>query len=248
MYRSPIPLPALCAAALACAVATAQERRAAEASTSRPAQYASWAELEKQILAERSGPKVAETWTPVVEEFAKRMGGKDDALCARLWLLQQTWWQREAGTMAESSRVMAEQILADYPRSPQLAKIAEYAYVFSDADRVRILEDLAKSGVAPVEAASLHALGSRELRAKDEETKKRGEARFKVIAEKHKDVPFKHTTYGALAHASLNQHASATLAVGAQAPEIVGTDVDCKPLKLSDHRGKVVVLDFWGFW
>jgi thiol-disulfide isomerase/thioredoxin len=38
------------------------------------------------------------------------------------------------------------------------------------------------------------------------------------------------------------------LAIGKLAPEIVGTDVDGKPLKLSDHRGKVVVLVFWASW
>ncbi len=32
------------------------------------------------------------------------------------------------------------------------------------------------------------------------------------------------------------------------APEIVGEDVDGVPFKLSDYRGKVVVLDFWGNW
>ena len=32
------------------------------------------------------------------------------------------------------------------------------------------------------------------------------------------------------------------------APEIVGADVDGKPMKLSDFRGKVVALDFFGFW
>jgi len=36
--------------------------------------------------------------------------------------------------------------------------------------------------------------------------------------------------------------------VGQQAPEIIGEDVDGKEFKLSDYRGKVVVLDFWGFW
>jgi hypothetical protein len=29
------------------------------------------------------------------------------------------------------------------------------------------------------------------------------------------------------------------------APEIVGTDQDGKEFKLSDYRGKVVMLDFW---
>jgi cytochrome oxidase Cu insertion factor (SCO1/SenC/PrrC family) len=38
------------------------------------------------------------------------------------------------------------------------------------------------------------------------------------------------------------------LAVGQAAPEIEGTDLDGVPFKLSDYRGKVVVLDFWGHW
>ena len=36
--------------------------------------------------------------------------------------------------------------------------------------------------------------------------------------------------------------------IGRPAPEIDGTDVEGKPFKLSDYRGKVVALDFWGFW
>ncbi|MFT4511836.1 MAG: hypothetical protein ACI89X_001042 [Planctomycetota bacterium] len=36
--------------------------------------------------------------------------------------------------------------------------------------------------------------------------------------------------------------------VGAAAPEIDGVDVDGVNFKLSDYRGKVVLLDFWGFW
>jgi hypothetical protein len=36
--------------------------------------------------------------------------------------------------------------------------------------------------------------------------------------------------------------------VGKPAPEIDGEDVDGKKFKLSDYRGKVVLLDFWGNW
>jgi hypothetical protein len=36
--------------------------------------------------------------------------------------------------------------------------------------------------------------------------------------------------------------------LGKPAPEIEGEDIDGKPLKLSDYRGKVVLLDFWGNW
>ncbi len=38
------------------------------------------------------------------------------------------------------------------------------------------------------------------------------------------------------------------LAVGKVAPEVEGEDIDGKRFKLSDYRGKVVVLDFWGHW
>jgi thiol-disulfide isomerase/thioredoxin len=37
-------------------------------------------------------------------------------------------------------------------------------------------------------------------------------------------------------------------AVGTQAPEIEGDDLDGRALKLSDLRGKVVLLAFWGDW
>ena len=36
--------------------------------------------------------------------------------------------------------------------------------------------------------------------------------------------------------------------LGLPAPEIVGEDLDGVPFRLSDYRGKVVVLDFWGHW
>jgi peroxiredoxin len=36
--------------------------------------------------------------------------------------------------------------------------------------------------------------------------------------------------------------------IGNLAPEVVGEDIDGKPIRLSDYRGKVVLLDFWGTW
>ena len=39
-----------------------------------------------------------------------------------------------------------------------------------------------------------------------------------------------------------------TIRVGKEAPEIKAPDLDGKEFKLSDYRGKVVLLDFWGHW
>ncbi len=38
------------------------------------------------------------------------------------------------------------------------------------------------------------------------------------------------------------------LSVGRPAPEISGQDIDGKSFRLSDYRGKVVLVDFWGHW
>ena len=38
------------------------------------------------------------------------------------------------------------------------------------------------------------------------------------------------------------------LSIGSLAPDFTTKDVDGVEFKLSDYRGKVVVLDFWGYW
>ncbi len=53
-------------------------------------------------------------------------------------------------------------------------------------------------------------------------------------------------TIGDLAQGELT--ALRDIQVGQTAPEIVGQDVDGHPMRLSDHRGKVVVLIFSGEW
>jgi RNA polymerase sigma factor (sigma-70 family) len=59
---------------------------------------------------------------------------------------------------------------------------------------------------------------------------------------------------GKAAYAKLVKDANAELAeirnlsVGQPAPEIAGEDIDGKPFKLSDYRGKVVYLSFWADW
>ena len=50
------------------------------------------------------------------------------------------------------------------------------------------------------------------------------------------------------AQVQVQVHSPADLAIGKVAPEISGVDVDGRKFKLSDYRGKVVVLDFWGDW
>ncbi len=62
------------------------------------------------------------------------------------------------------------------------------------------------------------------------------------VIKKYDDVPYRGDTLGEAARTLRN------LAVGKTVPEIRGEDVDGQVFKLSDYRGKVVLLDFWGNW
>jgi RNA polymerase sigma factor (sigma-70 family) len=54
------------------------------------------------------------------------------------------------------------------------------------------------------------------------------------------------TTYGKMAAVQLG--ALQNLTIGRHAPEIEGRDLEGKKFKLSDYRGKVVVVSFWATW
>jgi thiol-disulfide isomerase/thioredoxin len=69
---------------------------------------------------------------------------------------------------------------------------------------------------------------------------------FQRVVEKYGDVPYVHGTLGKAAAAELFEIQK--LAVGQPVPNIEAEDADGKTYKLSDYRGKVVVLDFWATW
>ena len=79
-------------------------------------------------------------------------------------------------------------------------------------------------------------------------TQNRNEAlqHFVVIQQKYASVKTFQGQLGPLAN--IQEFKLAHLSVGGVAPEITGKDVFGKPLKLSDFRGKIVLLDFWGDW
>ena len=60
------------------------------------------------------------------------------------------------------------------------------------------------------------------------------------------DVAAQNTTLGEVARRAL--FGIRHLSVGRVAPEIEGEDIFGRKFKLSDYRGKVVLLTFWGHW
>lgn len=87
---------------------------------------------------------------------------------------------------------------------------------------------------------------ARLLRQDRTKTQKEIEAVFAQAARKHGDVkPPDGDTIAEQAETELS--ALRTMSVGSLAPDIVGEDQDGQPFKLSDYRGKVVLLDFWSY-
>ena len=72
------------------------------------------------------------------------------------------------------------------------------------------------------------------------------EQHYELMLKSFADVPTSDGTLGEIAKKALFRIRH--LSIGRVAPEIVGEDIFGKTFKLSDYRGKVVVLSFWGHW
>lgn len=227
---------------------------------SRDAGAAELAALQKRHDA--SELRYAPRYRAFQEEYlalAKKFRGSEPALTAELWLLRNAWWLREAGTgtstdpgkstvgkstMGESTaRSVVDRILDTYPHSPRLAKIADYRYSLGKADQAAVFARV--ESVTPHDSVKAAILLARAKTDKSAENKK---ALFEELAQRYGHLPWRTSTYATIAHASLNPHSAEDLAMGQVAPEIRGKDIHGVEFKLSDYRGKVVLLDFWGDW
>ena len=76
---------------------------------------------------------------------------------------------------------------------------------------------------------------------------KKAEETFERVAKEFGDVTsYGKTTFADQANGELFEMRN--LVIGKVAPDIEGEDLDGVKFKLSDYRGKVVVIDFWGDW
>ena len=105
-------------------------------------------------------------------------------------------------------------------------------------------------GVLALDAKSKFALAEYQKSPDEEKLATVAEAQFEAVLKDYGDAPRlireKAGTIGEFVTAELFELRN--LRVGKTVPEIEGEDVDGVKFKLSDYRGKVVMLDFWGHW
>lgn len=140
-------------------------------------------------------------------------------------------------------------ILERHPDSEDLLEVAEYVGVLRrglDAELYeRLMAALLASKHPMIQANALYSKGygllSTRGRKPSADDIKQGNAMLAKCASLAKG-----TELALRAHAP--EFEKTRLQIGMEAPDIFGKDLDGVPFKLSDYRGKVIVLDFWGDW
>jgi AhpC/TSA family len=152
----------------------------------------------------------------------------------------------------EGAKAVA-QLIEKYPDNPAIERVCAILGRGGIANADALLQQiLAKSDKPKVKAAAALAIGQALASKTDGLGDKPAEA-DKVAAEGEKYLAMAIDLYGKENEAQRNSaeaelRALRTLRVGRPAPEIKAGDLDGKDFKLSDYRGKVVLLDFWGNW
>ncbi|MFT4540516.1 MAG: hypothetical protein ACI841_000143 [Planctomycetota bacterium] len=105
----------------------------------------------------------------------------------------------------------------------------------------RLTHAMQKSSTSEVRIAAQYHLGMMLADSKDAEKKKRGIGLLNALMTDHPDSP--------QAELAINKtFKSRFLSPGGKPIDFDAEDADGVAFKLSDYRGKVVLIDFWGFW
>jgi hypothetical protein len=175
------------------------------------------------------------------QDLAAEHAGKDAAVPFLGFIVKYASNERAAVKKA------VDTLANEHAKSPAIAGVLPHvgnALRFGAQKQVFALLDAVVDGNADADtkAQGLLARGGLRLQtAQDDAQRKAAEADLRAVATTTKNEEIVAQAKDALFEIE-------NLQVGCKAPEIDGVDTDGVPFKLSDYRGKVVLLDFWGFW
>lgn len=209
------------------------------------AQQQAAAEQAKQAEAE-GRPVPALSMVPPTKAFvaeAQRLAasyqGKDDAVRFLAFVVKNASNERTAVRQA------VETLARDHARSHAIADVVPalgLALRLARKPTMALLDEVAANHASTeTRAQALLVRGEARVQANDDAERQAGAQDLRRVAELSKDEDLLAAAKDALFEF---EH----LQVGCTAPEIEGVDTDGAPMKLSDYRGKVILLDFWGFW
>ncbi len=186
-------------------------------------------------------------WLPKAEDLAARAKGTETAVPVLAWILTHA---AETGDPPKELHGRTIQTLLEaHLASPLLEQIPEplHYYCAWTLGQPKVEEVLAtiieKSPHAAVRAAALYhaAVLVMENPESNEADRERAKGRFERLVKEFADTKWAKQAAGYVFDLE-------NLQVGKAAPDFETEDVDGGKFKLSDFRGKVVVVKFWGFW
>lgn len=195
-----------------------------------------------------SSQQPGEEFVVPFQELADEAAGTEAAAGAWMWVLKVTQTGHE-----ELKRQGVEILLHDYTDSDVIVELPlglRYGGPLYGEELcqsgLRLLVDESSNAKVSAEAHFQLAGLLLDLPSPTEEQQEEARALLTTLKAKYGELQDeRERTYGALADGVLQ---SMNIAVGKPAPEIEGTDLDGVAFKLSDYRGKVILLDFWGHW
>ena len=206
------------------------------------AQYSAWVGKMRAASEEEREALYDERPSPVTTcakllELAAKEPASDGGFEAYQWVMR-------TGSPSQQ-KACALALATHHLESEALAEVA-MGLAYADASVLPALEKIAAgSPHRAVQGCAKYVMGK--LLAESGETEK-GRALIEEVVEKYGDVKVYggRRELGPLAEGMLFE--ATRLQIGMETPDIDGEDIDGVAFKLSDYRGKVVMLDFWGDW
>ena len=184
----------------------------------------------------------AREYVPKFAELAEKAKGTETGARAQMEILRLA----QAVQMNKEAVAALDTLVADYVAEPALAELPQqivYAGWSLGHEKVQnAMRAIAEKGDAKAKPAATYYLAYTIMYVNNGADPK-GEARklLETLQKEYADAPqakLVEPLFFELDH----------LQVGKEAPDFETIDQDGKKWKLSDYSGKVVVVDFWGFW
>lgn len=194
----------------------------------------------RKLVAQAKAPH--DSFVPRFLEIARARKGTPTEAKSLLWIVMNA---REAKSAAKQAidGLLTRHLHAEQTWQLALNSFYIARHVGNDgmADALNTIVDNSKHKEAVAEALYARATARGAGRNRGADARKRREADFARIRETAPESAAALRIDGA-------QFKREKLQMGMVAPDIEGEDIDGVKFKLSDYRGKVVVLDFWGDW
>jgi thiol-disulfide isomerase/thioredoxin len=200
-------------------------------------------------LLDAGAGKVSPLWErPRVIALLQDRFVKDPKIARICWVIGSSWNPEEAAPAAlfdAVARQNPDRLARAY------ATYAAASFLMIRATNAELAENVPDdirfgAGTTPAIRAQFDEVeaagGSKALYAQAAE-------RLRILSDQYADCPGDvsgSTPCGEIARGELDEIEHFT--IGARAPDITAPDIRGQPLRMSDYRGRIVVLSFWGAW